>query len=110
VTWISRRQITTGARSCPRDDLALCSKRIAGPDDDNDIGALSELKKTRVAPDAESIALGRRISEVRARERAADHECGAIEDAVDDAALEAAEAKADAITREICRLSIQCGR
>jgi hypothetical protein len=59
---------------------------------------------TKKQPDAELIALGRRISEVRVRERAAGKECNDLLDAGGDAALAAAEARADVITAEICAL------
>jgi hypothetical protein len=59
---------------------------------------------TKKHPDAEIIALGRQISAVRIRERAADKECNRLLDSGNDAALEAAEARADAITAQICAL------
>jgi hypothetical protein len=59
---------------------------------------------TKKHPDAELIDLGRRISEVRVRERESDKECSALLDSGDDAALEAAEARNDAITAELCVL------
>jgi hypothetical protein len=57
------------------------------------------IMKTGTAPDAELIALGRRISDLRVRERSSDAECRALLRAKDDAAdaLNAAEAKADAV-------------
>jgi hypothetical protein len=59
-----------------------------------------------VAPDAELIAMGRRISELRAQERASDAECRALLRAKDDAAeaLAAAEARSDAIGDEMSEL------
>jgi hypothetical protein len=59
-----------------------------------------------IAPDAELIALGRLISELRVQERASDAECRALLRAKDDAAeaLDAVEARADAIGDEMSKL------
>jgi hypothetical protein len=63
-------------------------------------------EKTSPAPDAKLIALGQKISEISAQERASNEECSALLRAKDEAAaaLEVAEARADAICDEMSAL------